>query len=123
MKIKKNGKVITLTESDLNRIVKRVLIEQEDTTSDLEKCLSQKGFGKNAGGQYVNPKFDVYHNGEKLVRVFIQIESNNVVLVKVLDGDKQIVLPNNRFKWNQNCSMFTDLLKNRIKEVISNKVG
>jgi len=119
----KNRKVIRLTESDLNRIVKRVLVEQEDTNSDLVKCLSQKGFVKNTGGQYVNQKFNVYNQGEKLVRVFIQIESNNVVLVKVFDGNKQIYLPNNRFKWNQNCDIFIDLLKNRIKEVISNKGG
>jgi len=33
MKIKKNGKVIKLTESDLQRIVKRVLNEQEEDTS------------------------------------------------------------------------------------------
>lgn len=33
MKIKKNGKVITLTESDLKRIVKRTLSEQE--TDDI----------------------------------------------------------------------------------------
>jgi len=31
MRIKKNGKVITLTESDLNRIVKKVLSEQDET--------------------------------------------------------------------------------------------
>lgn len=31
MKIKKNGKVIKLTESDLQRIVKRVLNEQKGT--------------------------------------------------------------------------------------------
>ena len=30
MKIKKNGKVINLTESDLKRIVKRVLVEQQE---------------------------------------------------------------------------------------------
>ena len=30
MKIKKNGKVIRLTESDLKRIVKRILTEQQD---------------------------------------------------------------------------------------------
>lgn len=44
MRIKKNGKVITLTESDLNRIVKKVLNEQEietkgGTTSKYHKVL------------------------------------------------------------------------------------
>ena len=32
MKIKKNGKVIKLTESDLKKIVKKVLREQEEDT-------------------------------------------------------------------------------------------
>ena len=32
MRIKKNGKVINLTESDLKRIVKKVLNESERTT-------------------------------------------------------------------------------------------
>ena len=44
MKIKKNGKVINLTESDLKRIVKKVLNE---STSSLEKQ-----FCKNGGFNY-----------------------------------------------------------------------
>ena len=36
MKIKKNGKVINLTEGDLNRIVKRVLNEDIDMVSDKD---------------------------------------------------------------------------------------
>jgi hypothetical protein len=36
MKIKKNGKVINLTEGDLKRIVKKVLNE---TDGDVEECL------------------------------------------------------------------------------------
>jgi len=35
MKIKKNGKVIRLTECDLKRIVKRVLTEQQDKKNDF----------------------------------------------------------------------------------------
>ena len=38
MKIRKNGKVVTLSESDLNRIVKRVMNEGEDPTNDLVEC-------------------------------------------------------------------------------------
>ena len=38
MRIKKNGKVVNLTESDLKRIVKRTLTEQESNhTETLEK--------------------------------------------------------------------------------------
>tara|TARA_S200002703_G_scaffold22639_2_gene19304 strand:+ start:6243 stop:6551 length:309 start_codon:yes stop_codon:yes gene_type:complete len=40
MKIKKNGKVVNLTESDLQRIVKRTLNEQ---TSDLPTCKKVMG--------------------------------------------------------------------------------
>jgi hypothetical protein len=38
MKIKKNGKIITLTEGDLKRISKRVL--NEGSPEDLEKRVS-----------------------------------------------------------------------------------
>jgi len=44
MKIKKNGKIITLSESDLKRIVKRVLREEDaDPKEDLIKCCSEAG--------------------------------------------------------------------------------
>ena len=35
-------KVIKLTESDLTRIVKRVLIEQQNQTNPLEECFREK---------------------------------------------------------------------------------
>lgn len=44
MKIKKNGKTISLTESDLKRIVVRVLKEEKnDPKQDLEKCCKDAG--------------------------------------------------------------------------------
>ena len=43
MKIKKNGKVITLTESDLKRIVGVVLREENDQKKDLEQCCKDAG--------------------------------------------------------------------------------
>lgn len=36
MRIRKNGKVINLTESDLRRIVKRVISEQQETDSIVQ---------------------------------------------------------------------------------------
>ncbi len=42
MKIKKNGKVIRLTESDLKRIVKRVLTENIIYTNSIESKLDNK---------------------------------------------------------------------------------
>jgi hypothetical protein len=44
MKIKKNGKVINLTESDLRRIVKKVIKEQYDGNSDYDTASN---FAKN----------------------------------------------------------------------------
>ena len=45
MKIKKNGKVIRLTESDLRRIVKRVISEgKKPSKEEVEKCLSSNDF-------------------------------------------------------------------------------
>ncbi len=41
MKIKKNGEVIRLTESDLKKIVKRVLIEQHETGSLYVKLTDE----------------------------------------------------------------------------------
>lgn len=41
MRIKKNGKVVTLTESDINRIVKKVLSEQEEQ-GDVAKGADSK---------------------------------------------------------------------------------
>ena len=38
MKIKKNGKVITLSESDLRRIAKRYLNEQQESNPMAECC-------------------------------------------------------------------------------------
>lgn len=45
MKIKKNGKVITLSESDLKRIVNVVLKEENemDPVKDFEKCCKDAG--------------------------------------------------------------------------------
>ena len=42
MKIKKNGKVINLTESDLKRIVKKVLTEQIDDEQDRKDFAKQE---------------------------------------------------------------------------------
>lgn len=42
MRIKKNGKVVRLTESDLQRIVKKVLSESEGSSNSVEKTLHRK---------------------------------------------------------------------------------
>lgn len=43
MKIKKNGRVISLSESDLQRIVKRTLNEQDSVSSSLPSCKKVMG--------------------------------------------------------------------------------
>ena len=50
MKIKKNGKVISLTESDLQRIVKKVIREEyeEDFELPIEKKLDDIFFGSDS---------------------------------------------------------------------------
>ena len=40
MKIKKNGKVITLTESDLQKIVKRVISEESTDAENLYSSIN-----------------------------------------------------------------------------------
>ena len=41
MKIKKNGKVVNLTESDLRRITKRFLNENDDPKSFVIDCIME----------------------------------------------------------------------------------
>ena len=41
MKIRKNGKVITLSESDLRRIVKRVINENKDPKQIVIDCIME----------------------------------------------------------------------------------
>jgi len=40
MKIRKNGKTITLSESDMKRIVNKLLKEESDPKEDLVKCCT-----------------------------------------------------------------------------------
>jgi hypothetical protein len=58
MKIKKNGKVITLTESDLNRIVKKVLSE-ENTVRRNTKSLRRTHLGRLSEQEKVQKKLTV----------------------------------------------------------------
>jgi hypothetical protein len=56
MKIRKDGKVINLTETDLRRIVKRVISEQSTDAKSLENVLISKFIeGGNAGKEYSDP--------------------------------------------------------------------
>jgi len=41
MKIRKNGKTITLSESDMKRIVRKLLKENEDPKTVVENCIKE----------------------------------------------------------------------------------
>jgi hypothetical protein len=43
MKIRKNGKTISLSESDMKRIVNKLLKEESDPKEDLVKCCKDAG--------------------------------------------------------------------------------
>lgn len=72
MKIKKNGKVINLTESDVKRIVKRVLNEAVTGADNITVYPEKAGFGYNHGtGMSPNTNFKV-NPGDRLdISVFI----------------------------------------------------
>ena len=75
MKIKKNGKVIRLSESDLKKIVKRVLSEQEesDTISSKElKKLGRKGWNNLLGNRTISML-------EKMSDNFIVVDSHGKI--------------------------------------------
>ena len=58
MKIRKNGKVINLTESDLRRIVKRVISEQKNSgfSKYAQDRFDEEGFKKVSDTEYKNDK-------------------------------------------------------------------
>lgn len=68
MKIKKNGKVINLTESDLRRIVKRVLSEQEES-NDENKSGEQEQKKTSEETKNLDKKGCIKHIKEKLKEV------------------------------------------------------
>ena len=77
MKIKKNGKVINLTESDLKKIVKRVIKEQyESPANELEEynvavafCGSIQKWWEGSSNIFDNPD-DIYGNDTEYVKFF-----------------------------------------------------
>jgi hypothetical protein len=64
MKIKKNGKVINLTESDLKRIVKRTLNEQEGNHTEIVNMLN------SLPGEYKGQSNEQMSKVDKLLRDF-----------------------------------------------------
>jgi len=61
MKIKKNGKVINLTESDLKRIVKKVLTEQEIET--ITNKIKSEGIKNVSNEMTTSPQFKGEYSG------------------------------------------------------------
>lgn len=82
MKIKKNGQVFTLTESDLTRIVKKLMNEQETdeklTGEELNDLMRRVYLKYMEGPKYDKYEFDTdvksvqkYLNGEKDIIEFL----------------------------------------------------
>ena len=71
MKIKKNGKVIRLTESDLQRIVKRTLSEGTILTDSIQNEVEEAGMS-------LEGKYKIVKNGNK-VRLFLNGTEVNLV--------------------------------------------
>ena len=71
MKIKKNGKIVNLTESDLQRIVKRTLNEGEIIIPSIQSEINDMD-GKLEG------KYKIVMNGNK-VRLFLNGTEVNLV--------------------------------------------
>ena len=70
MRIRKNGKVIRLTESDLRRITKKVLREQESSNKTLVNKVKTEGL-KNISDKMINSNaFKGSHSGYVLRGVF-----------------------------------------------------
>ena len=76
MKIKKNGKVIRLTESDLKRIVKRVL--KEEKVKEFALYNSDNSLNKNS----VNGKIGAFTYED------LEKEVDKGVVIKVKNGFK-----------------------------------
>ena len=63
MRIKKNGKVINLTESDLKRIVKKVLTEQEIET--ITNKIKSEGIKNVSNEMTTSPQFKGEYSGHQ----------------------------------------------------------
>ena len=75
MKIKKDGKVITLSESDLRRIVKRVLNEQTGIPTKCLDCVT-----KALGEKYTK-------KATKIAEMLMKMETPELSdIVELLDG-------------------------------------
>jgi hypothetical protein len=91
MKIKKNGKVITLTESDLKRIVKIVLNEQTENVDpvDVEKELSNPNSEKGKKVKILNrlfPNFVGTRQSFKNAKEIFKMELKVITGIKPLDN-------------------------------------
>ncbi len=84
MKIKKNGKVINLSESDVKRIVKRVLSEAPQGSNNITVYPEKAGFGYNHGNG-MSPSRDFKVNpGDRLdISVFIPSDAPKGSIVDI----------------------------------------
>ena len=113
MKIKKNGKVISLTESDLQRIVKKVIREEyeEDFELPIEKKLDDIFFGSDSDNVFTPQGEFGYLSQEKRLskqvtpiqrkkrtqQVVNQLE-NYISYLKSRVGDEDVFIGNKEYK-------------------------
>ena len=74
MKIKKNGKVISLSEADLQRIVKRTLNEGEILVPSIQDTMEMVSDKK----AFLEGKYKIVMNGNK-VQLFLNGSEVNLV--------------------------------------------
>ena len=97
------GKIIRLTESDLNRIVRRVIKEQPKSKRIYDKmvrgCLLKDGFKElNTGGKYdLYMVKEVMKNNDKIEYIVVSQDNPKVFAVTCLKnkkvvGDNQIIM-------------------------------
>ncbi len=85
MKIKKNGKVIILTENDIHKISKRYLNEQSNSLPDcmdvLKKSMKEKAMVKDEKGVNVN-LLDSNLSGEiDVEKIVLYRRKQNMIIV------------------------------------------
>ena len=92
MKIRKNGKVINLTESDLRRIVKRVISEQIIADKHLRGTPQEiTDFIKNGGSIYNSSNTEITGDGESGYK-FQGVESDGRVVLRWRKGDGLVLV-------------------------------
>jgi hypothetical protein len=117
MKIKKNGQVVTLTESDLNVIIKRIINESVNISiSSLTKSNNKiKGLTNNLKEDAKNFGLDVNESDIQnfLNRISEELNKKNSIIVDLINGQK----------YEQVGEEYMSVVVKVYKDTFNNKVG